>query len=50
LSWQTRYDSHFRIFSWGPQKSDSLTKFIADRQDTQNMRISAWLDNRKEGL
>jgi hypothetical protein len=23
----------------GPAKSESLTKFIADRQDTQNMRI-----------
>src|SRR6202161_1006693 len=26
-------------FLMGPAKTDSLTKFIADRQDTQNMRI-----------
>jgi DDE superfamily endonuclease len=26
-------------FLMGPSKSDSLTKFIADRQDTENMRI-----------
>ena len=37
-SWQTRYARHFPNFSWLPQKSDSLTKFIAERQDTENMR------------
>ena len=26
-------------FLWSPSKSDSLTKFIADPQDTGNMRI-----------
>src|SRR5215471_474171 len=29
---------HFLNFSWLTQKADSLTKFIAERQDTENMR------------
>jgi len=30
----------------GPAKSDSLTKFIAERQDMQNMPLFRWLRNK----
>ena len=36
-------------FLLGPAKSDSLTKFIADRQDTQNMRIFRFAGQPKSG-
>jgi len=37
-------------FLMGPAKTDSLTKFIADRQDTEKCGYSGWLREQKEAL